>query len=175
MRESEVEPDHDLQEHYRVPIYCGMRMKRRFINSITAILMLTVTGLVSCTAEAEKLEEQVELRVGSETFSVEVARTPEQRQRGLMHRSSIGENEGMLFVFERDQQLSFWMKNTEIPLSIAYISKGGEIREIHDLEPHSERSVKSSRAVRYALELPRGAFERAGAEVGDRLDIPLQQ
>jgi uncharacterized membrane protein (UPF0127 family) len=175
LREREVEPDNDLREYYRLPIYCGMRMKRRLINSIMALLMLMVTGLVSCTSEAEKLEEQVELRVGSETFTVEVARTPEQRRKGLMHRSSIGENEGMLFVFERDRHLSFWMKNTEIPLSIAYISSDGEIREIRELEPHSERSVESSYAVRYALELPRGAFERAGAEVGDRLELPVSE
>lgn len=150
-----------------------MRMRR--VSSSLAVLMMTVFGLAACTAEAEKLDEQVKLRVGNETFTVEVARTPEQRQRGLMHRSSIGEKEGMFFVFERDQHLSFWMKNTEIPLSIAYISKDGEIREIHELEPHSKRSVESSHAVRYALELPRGAFVRADAEVGDRIELPVSE
>ncbi|MFO7849748.1 MAG: DUF192 domain-containing protein, partial [Spirochaetia bacterium] len=105
-------------------------------------------------------------------FTVEVARTDEDRSRGLMYRSSIGENEGMLFVFERDQRLSFWMKNTEIPLSIAYISGDGTIREIYDLTPHSERTVESSHAVRYALELPRGAFVRAGVGPGDSIPLP---
>lgn len=89
-----------------------------------------------------------------------------------MHRSSIGKNEGMLFVFERDQQLSFWMKNTEIPLSIAYISSDGTVREIYELTPHSERAVESNYAVRYALELPRGAFDRVGIGPGDSIPLP---
>jgi hypothetical protein len=138
-----------------------------------ALVFLSITiVLVSCGAEENRLEERIRLEVGRETFTVEVARTPEQRERGLMHRSSLGENEGMLFVFERDRHLSFWMKNTEIPLSIAYITKEGKIREIHDLKPHSERAVESRRAVRYALELPQGAFERAGAGVGDTVGFP---
>jgi hypothetical protein len=136
-----------------------------------SVLLLFVSALTSCNGE-ERVDERIELGVGEETFTVEVARSPEERQRGLMHRSSLGENEGMLFVFETDQHLSFWMKDTEIPLSLAYISKDGTIREIHDLQPYSERPVQSGRAVRYALELPRGAFERAGAGAGTVVEFP---
>jgi len=139
---------------------------------LISLLLMLFASAASCGGEDGKLDEIVDIEVGEEVFRIEVARTDEQRRKGLMHRSSIGENEGMLFVFERDQHMSFWMKNTEIPLSIAYISKDGTIREIHDLEPHSQRTVESRFAVRYALELPRGAFSRAGAEPGDVIEFP---
>jgi uncharacterized membrane protein (UPF0127 family) len=78
----------------------------------------------------------------------------------------------MLFVEESDRLLSFWMKNTVLPLSIAYISASGVISEIHDLKPGQLNPVRSSRSLRYALEVPQGWFERAGVAVGDRVEIP---
>ena len=133
---------------------------------IFIIMMLLMT--FGCSAEEGLPAKKVQ--VGEDTYTVEVARSDEERQRGLMHRESIGEYEGMLFVFERDQHLSFWMKNTYIPLSIAYISKSGVIKSIHHMEPESQRAVKSDYAVRFALELPRGAFQRSGVEVGDTIE-----
>ena len=133
---------------------------------IFIIMMLLMT--LGCSA-AEDLPAN-KLQVGEDTYTVEVARSDEERQRGLMHRESIGEYAGMLFIFERDQHLSFWMKNTYIPLSIAYISKSGVIKSIHHMEPESLRTVKSDYAVRFALELPQGAFQRSGVEVGDTIE-----
>jgi uncharacterized membrane protein (UPF0127 family) len=78
----------------------------------------------------------------------------------------------MLFVFQSDQLLSFWMKNTLVPLSIAYISHDGRILEIYDMQPGDLNPVSSSRSVRYALEVPQGWFNRSGLGVGDRLEIP---
>ena len=130
------------------------------------IMMLLMT--LGCSAEEDFPANK--LQVGEDTYTVEVARSEEERQRGLMHRKSLGEYEGMLFVFARDQHLSFWMKNTDIPLSIAYISKSGVIKSIHHMEPESLRPVKSDYAVRFALELPRGAFQRSRAEVGDTIE-----
>lgn len=129
-------------------------------------LMLFMT--LGCSAE-EKLST-VDLKVGEDTYTIEIARTQEDRRRGLMNRESIGTHEGMLFVFERDQHLSFWMKDTYIPLSIAYISKNGVIKSIHEMEPESLKSVESNYAVRFALELPRGAFARSGVKVGDTIE-----
>jgi len=114
----------------------------------------------------------VELLVGGAPLKVELAKTPGERERGLMFRSSLAEGEGMLFIFETDQRLAFWMKNTTIPLSVAYLSSDGTIRQILDLEPHSLDPRDSERSVRYALEVPRGWFGRVGAEVGDRVVIP---
>jgi uncharacterized membrane protein (UPF0127 family) len=73
----------------------------------------------------------------------------------------------MLFIFDAVGDYPFWMKNTLIPLSLAYISSDGSIRQIVDLEPQSLASVQAERSVRYALEMPRGWFERAGVRVGD--------
>ncbi|MDR0644024.1 MAG: DUF192 domain-containing protein [Treponema sp.] len=106
---------------------------------------------------------------GKATLVAEVAETMEERQRGLMFRKELADGKGMLFVFERDQILSFWMKNTHIPLSIAFIGGDGRIVEIHDMEPMNLASVRSSRSCRYALEVPQGWFARAKVHIGDTL------
>jgi uncharacterized membrane protein (UPF0127 family) len=102
---------------------------------------------------------------------VEIARTDEERSQGLMNRKSLADGKGMLFVFEKDQILSFWMKNTLIPLSIAFISAEGNILEIHDMEPGNINPLHSSRSARYALETPQSWFSRAGVAVGDILQV----
>jgi uncharacterized protein len=107
------------------------------------------------------------LQVGPAQLLAEIAGTDEQRQRGLMFRTSLPDGTGMLFIFDKDERLAFWMKNTKLPLSIAYIASDGTIRQIADLEPESLASVQAERSVRYALEAPRGWFERSGVRVGD--------
>jgi len=140
---------------------------------ILLCIPVVLFSVLSAGCGEKNTPETVELRVGKDVYTVEVARTPEERQKGLMNRETLGEFRGMLFVFDRDQQLSFWMKNTLIPLSIAYLSKDGTIREIYDMEPQSTRPVKSRYSVRYALELPQGAFERSGVSAGDRIDLSV--
>ncbi len=100
----------------------------------------------------------------------EVAETPRQRDRGLMGRTALGENHGMLFVFDQEQPLSFWMRNTLIPLSIAYIDDRGTIVDIQDMEPLDETSHPSAAPARYALEVNQGFFEEHGIRVGDILE-----
>ena len=114
----------------------------------------------------------IELVVGGAVFRVERAVTPEQRREGLMYRDRLGEREGMLFVFEEERMLSFWMRNTSLPLSIAFIDARGVIVHITDLEPYSETPVPSRVPARFALEVNRGAFERAGVAVGDVVELP---
>jgi uncharacterized protein len=114
----------------------------------------------------------VELRIGGAAVSAELARTASEREKGLMFRKSLAEGSGMLFVFEGDQRVGFWMKNTTIPLSLAYIGSDKVIKQIVDLEPLSLASVQSERSIRYALEVPRGWFGRVGAKVGDRVEMP---
>jgi uncharacterized membrane protein (UPF0127 family) len=112
------------------------------------------------------------MSVGNAEFQVEIADTEQSRRIGLMNREQLPEGQGMLFVFERDQRLSFWMQNTSIPLSIAYISSDLVVREIHDMTPFSLEPVRSSRSVRYALEVNQGAFGEAGIEPGDTVVLP---
>jgi len=134
-------------------------VRSRLCAAIAASLVL------ACCAS----EQRYTLSVRSAVFTVEVADTPETRSRGLMHRTELGEREGMLFVFPDSALRSFWMKDTLIALSIAYIDEQLVIREIHDMEPRSTAAVASSVPARYALEVNRGAFARSGVRVGDRL------
>ena len=102
----------------------------------------------------------------------EIAVTAEEQRRGLMFRKKLDDGCGMLFVYQRDQILSFWMKNTVIPLSIAFISHDGRVIEIHDMRPQSLETIRSGRSVRYALEVPQGWFERASIAPGCAVRFP---
>lgn len=110
--------------------------------------------------------------LGGETFRVEVARTAEQKRQGLMFRESIGPREGMIFIYDTDQHLAFWMKDTIIPLTLVFLSKDGEILQVEYLKPFSLKTVISERAARYGLELPEGVLEELGLEVGDQVLLP---
>jgi uncharacterized membrane protein (UPF0127 family) len=103
-------------------------------------------------------------------LNVEIADTDETRARGLMHRSVLRQDRGMLFVFQYDESLQFWMKNTSIPLSIAYVTSGGIITKIFDMKPLDE-SVRypSGSPVRYAIEVNQGWFEKNGIKKGCRV------
>ena len=145
------------------------------IHRISDAAFVTALGLalfICVPGACKKRAETIEIVLGGEIFSVEVARTEEQRQRGLMFRSSLAPREGMLFVFESDQRLSFWMKNTPIALSIAFISIKGEILQIANMKPNSLKSVISRRSARYALEISLGTFANLGVEEGDRIIFP---
>lgn len=116
-----------------------------------------------------------EIRVGNHQLIVEVAATPAQRGRGLMFREKLPDDRGMLFLFPDDRVLEFWMRNTRIPLSIAFADASGQIVRIADLEPFSEQPVSSVALARYALEVNRGWFEQRGIESGDAIrGIPQQ-
>jgi len=132
-------------------------------------VLLIIVLFVSCGSKKLATQEITIQRNGQAIVSlkVELAVTPEERAQGLMHRESLPDGEGMLFIFDKDDILSFWMRNTYIPLSIAYITYDGRIADIRDMYPLDETSVKSSRSVRYALEVPQGWFSRAGVREGD--------
>ncbi|RKX79480.1 MAG: DUF192 domain-containing protein [Spirochaetes bacterium] len=142
---------------------------RLITGSLISIVFLLFIGI---TLNCSTRRETVVLTVKGEKIVAEIARTPEERQKGLMYRKNLPENHGMLFVFDRDQKLSFWMKHTPLPLSIAFISKDGTIKEIYDMDPYSERIVESIYSVRYALEVMQGTFERLQIEVGDKITFP---
>lgn len=106
-------------------------------------------------------------------MALEVADTPESRATGLSKRSSLPENAGMLFVFPSDGQAPFWMKDTWIPLSIAFISSDGRIVDIQDMQPMAEDLHRPAQPYRYALEVNQGFFEKNGVSTGDRVDLQL--
>jgi uncharacterized membrane protein (UPF0127 family) len=118
----------------------------------------------SCTGQSLELRT---LTVGSVAFQTEIVNTPATREHGLMGRTDLTDDKAMLFVFPDEQTRIFWMKDTPTPLSIAYINKAGEVKEILDMEAFSLAPVPSRYAVPYALEVKQGAFARRGVKVGD--------
>jgi hypothetical protein len=113
------------------------------------------------------------IRVKDVPMRVEVADDGEERSRGLMFRDSLGADEGMLFVYPVEAPRSFWMKDTRIPLSIAYLASDGTIVSMADMRPMSERGTPSDQPAMYALEVNQGWFGKRGIAVGDRVqDLP---
>lgn len=133
------------------------------------LFFLSLTCLVHAEGPQPPLPEQA-LIIGTTPLRAEVAATAETRERGLMYREKLEEGHGMLFVFSTPQPMAFWMRNTRIPLSIAYINTEGVIREIYDLRPLDETAVRSVFGdVLYALEVPQGWFMRHKILPGDRV------
>jgi len=97
---------------------------------------------------------------------IELADTPIKREYGLMDRKKLSKNEGMLFRFSNPEHLSFWMKNTYIPLSIAFIDDDGKVMQINDMVPLSTKAIVSKNRCRYALEVNRGWFKENGINIG---------
>jgi len=143
---------------------------KRLLLFAWVIFFIVLSGC-SALEKFEKRDLVIEGSPGKVIVKAEIARTPAQQEQGLMYRKNLKDGEGMLFIFDRDQVLSFWMKNTLIPLSIAYIDNEGRILEIHDMEPKNLNPVKSGRSARYALEVPQGWFSRVGIVPGDRVDV----
>ncbi len=111
----------------------------------------------------------VSLSAGMYVIRAEVAADQQSRQQGLMYRKSMPANAGMLFVFEQKAGHCFWMKNTELPLSIAFLADDGTIVNIEDMRPHSEDNHCPKAAIRYALEMNQGWFAQKGIKAGAKI------
>jgi uncharacterized membrane protein (UPF0127 family) len=147
---------------------CAFRCRFRAFFPMLLIIMTAFAG--TAIAGGQKREKAV-ISIRGRPLTVEVARSEAERRKGLMGRETLPWNEGMLFVFESDQVLTFWMKNTKIPLSIAFMDQKGQVRDILDMIPYDESPVSSTGLCRYALEVNRGFFEECGLVPGDRIDL----
>ena len=134
----------------------------RFAAMTCAALLLGAT----LAAAAADLPQRT-LTIGDNKLIVEVAATPQTRETGLMNRFSLQQDHGMLFVFEVPQPLAFWMKNTYIPLSIAFVDRNGRILNIEDMRPQDESTHWSKGLALYAIEMRQGWFASKGIEAGD--------
>ena len=144
-------------------------------NKILTCLLFTFT-LISCSAKKLPVKTITIARedVSTITVEAELAIKPEERNVGFMERKKIPDGAGMLFIFESDQILSFWMKNTPHPLSIAYIDSKGVIKNIYDMTPFSLSSISSTVSVRYALEVPQGWFKKNNIQEGDSISLDFK-
>lgn len=140
--------------------------------------MLGVIGPCGCKAKSAPNQEtpdkpkQVEMMMGGTKVSLEVADDEDTRRRGLMFRDSLAPNSGMLFVFSQEAIYPFWMKNTKIPLSIAFINSRGEIVGIRQMQPFDTTTMHMPfRPFRYAIEMEQGWFGAHGVKKGDTLRI----
>ncbi len=128
-------------------------------------LVLACASLVAIAARSADLPT-VALTIGEHKVIAEVATTPDQRSLGLMNRFSLKPDQGMLFVFEKPEPLAFWMRNTFIPLSIAFIAPDGRIINIEDMAPQTDDSHWSKGPALYALEMKKGWFAERGIGPG---------
>jgi uncharacterized protein len=122
--------------------------------------------LVACASAQSVDPPTTTLTIGSATVSVEVADDPDERAQGLMKRETLAADRGMLFVYPDERPRSFWMKDTSLPLSIAYLDAQGRIVRITDLTPFDTSPVPSGRPAMYALEVNKGWFAQHGVQVG---------
>jgi len=113
--------------------------------------------------------QAITLNAGMHNIRAELALTPDQRQKGLMHRRDLGSHEGMLFVFDSPMPQCFWMKNTPTPLTIAFLADDGSIVNLADMKPFDESSHCSAKPVRYVLEMNQGWFAKRGIKAGFKL------
>jgi uncharacterized protein len=165
-RPSRTEPSQAVQRQRRVGATSTSVPRRA--AWLAALLPLLAAPVLAQTVPQPKLPT-VALSAGMHVIQAELAVTPAQQQVGMMMRADMGTNEGMLFVNDDNQVRCFWMKNTLLPLSIAFIADDGTIVNIADMQPHAEASHCSSKPVRFALEMRQGWFAKRGVAAGARL------
>lgn len=152
-----------------------------FYSLAILALLLSPLHAQSTTPESGSEMAKVTLRIGKASLTTEIAANAAQEERGLMFRTKLGDNDGMLFILPTPQVARFWMKNTLIPLSIAYIDKDGVILEIHDMQPADPNvpdsklplTISSSNKITYALEANLHWFVLNGIKPGDKIQPPL--
>ena len=134
-------------------------------------LIVAIALLLPCLAQAQAQPPlpAVQLSAGMHVIHAEVAADFTTRMQGLMQRESLGPNAGMLFVFDEVSTHCMWMKNTLIPLSVAFVDQDGTITNIADMQPHSEQSHCASRPALFALEMTKGWFAQRGIKTGAKL------
>ncbi|MBP6564529.1 MAG: DUF192 domain-containing protein [Burkholderiales bacterium] len=142
-------------------------------KSVAVLALAALLASMSASAQPADGKPQslpiTTIKVGPHPVAAEVAATPDQRTIGLMYRFSLPADHGMLFVFPEPQPLSFWMRNTYIPLSIAYIDVEGRILNVVEMAPRSDATHPSRGEALYALEMRKGWFADKGVGPGTRV------
>ena len=139
----------------------------------TVMVLALVTGISAQAQSTPQMDlPRTQITAGMYLINAQVAATPQQRSTGLMFRQQMPQGEGMLFVFEQPSQQCFWMKNTPLPLTAAFVADDGSIVNLVDMKPLSTESHCSSKPVRYVLEMNQGWFGKKGLKAGSKLAGP---
>jgi uncharacterized protein len=150
-----------------------LRSKQRGAGAMAAFLLAALFLAGGCASRPQSGLPVVSMQIGTRTFDLEVARSKTELDTGLMNRDSMPANHGMIFVFESDQLLHFWMENTRIPLDIIFISSDGRVVSVRQMAAYDTTTDSNSEGLaEYAIELNLGAAAAAGVLPGDHLDIP---
>jgi uncharacterized membrane protein (UPF0127 family) len=161
-----------------LPLFRTIRTRVITIAQILAIATVAAAPLRMAHAESPSTtsaKQVIQLTAGLHLIQAEVADTPALRQQGLMHRKGLRPNSGMLFVFDEKAGHCFWMKNTPLPLTIAFLADNGEIVNLADMQPHSEQNHCPRAPIRYALEMQQGWFQQRGIKPGTAIGGLPQQ
>jgi len=148
-----------------------IRSINKSLRRLMLALSLAASSALAQNAPQPKLDT-ITLSAGMHNIRAEVARTPMQTQTGMMFRREMAQHEGMLFVFDSVERRCFWMKNTLLPLSIAFIADDGRVVSLADMKPQTEESHCSAEPVRFALEMNQGWFAKRGIKPGFKLKGP---
>ena len=147
-----------------------MRIRAILIRTLCAGALMAAAPLVSHAQATPQTDlPRITLQAGMYRIDTQVAQTQEQRQVGLMYRKEMPQQEGMLFVFEQPAVQCFWMKNTLLPLTAAFIADDGTIVNLADMKPQTTDSHCSAKPVRYVLEMNQGWFQKKGLKAGAKL------
>jgi uncharacterized protein len=146
------------------------------IRQLLIPLALALTALTAAAQQPQTNLPHVTLAAGMYQIDAQVAQAPDERMTGLMFRKEMPQHEGMLFVFEEPSQQCFWMKNTLLPLTAAFVADDGTIVNLADMKPQTEDSHCSAKPVRYVLEMNQGWFSKKGIKAGSKLTgAPFRQ
>ncbi len=166
------------------PVLRPAGSRRSYPRSLALIVWLVAPAfaLVACGREksaapaqgaaAKTVADFFPLRIGERTVRLQLAVRSDEMQRGLMGRRDLGPDDGMIFVYEKPQQMSFWMRNTPTPLDIGFFGAGGALEEIYPLHPFDEKSVSSrSDRLQFAVEMNQGWYRDHAVKPGTKLDL----
>ena len=141
----------------------------RFVGVIAAVTTLFLPGWAAAQQAPQLDLQRAKLNAGMYVIDAQLALTPQERQIGLMQRKDMPQHEGMLFVFEQIAEQCFWMKNTLLPLTAAFVADDGTIVNTADMKPETTDSHCSAKPVRYVLEMNKGWFAKKGIKSGSKL------
>ncbi len=145
-------------------------LRPRSLRTASVASLLCLAGTWAFAQQGPQLAlPRVELTAGMHRIDAQVAQSPAERQIGLMHRKNMPQHEGMLFVFEQPATQCFWMKNTLLPLTAAFVADDGSIVNLANMQPQSEASHCSQKPVRYVLEMNQGWFAQKHLKAGNKL------